>query len=421
MNSSRPVRGIGKSSLTLFGATALALLLLAMLTFGTARADEEQTTQGEAGSGSGGTATIDNIADLTYYGNCQAPNSLDYDDDPIGDPNDDRYYVTPTLGDEPIKEACKYIFVRNPNDVNELQLTIRHDSDSGPIVFSQLIPAAAAVPTAGTCADYLGATGTSGTVANGLVETDQKTADYLVNFRNYCIQDTGALYVVVFPISKHLPPGDYWQCVAISHSGGSSSPRYCEQQIVINPITGFASDINGVVDFGNLTQNVKSIAEGDFLMDGANPDGGGTVMGLGNTSPQLDVRYSWMQNTTFDTGEDKYIQWWFDAQLNRRDEGGAIINFHHIDNLLGGADPDSADPFAGADTATFDICLEPNEPLKLDFSVTPQQALYEGVYTGLVFIGISSAPGCEPQLDTGESAAGDTNVFDNYPQGPFLP
>ncbi|MDZ7727217.1 MAG: hypothetical protein U5Q44_02930 [Dehalococcoidia bacterium] len=60
-----------------------------------------------------------------------------------------------------------------------------------------------------------------------------------------------------------------------------------------------------------------------------------------------------------------------------------------------------------------------NEPLKLDFSVTPAQALYEGVYSGLVYIGISSASGCEPQLDTGESASGDTNVFDNYPQGPL--
>ncbi|MDZ7727216.1 MAG: hypothetical protein U5Q44_02925 [Dehalococcoidia bacterium] len=213
--TSRPHTGFRNTSLAVLAAAALAILILAMLSLGTARADEEQTTQGEAGSGTGGTATIDNIADLTYHGDCVAPDSTDYDDDPVMDPNDPRYWVTPTLGDEPLKEACKYIFVRNPNDVNELQLTIRHGAEDGPIVFSQLIPGSASVPTEGKCDSYLGSAGTSGTVAHGLVETDQKTAEYITDFKNYCIQDTGAVYVVVFPVRpaargllamrRHLP------------------------------------------------------------------------------------------------------------------------------------------------------------------------------------------------------------------------
>jgi hypothetical protein len=114
------------------------------------------------------------------------------------------------------------------------------------------------------------------------------------------------------------------------------------------------------------------------------------------------------------------------------------VDYQYIDGLLGGADPDSDDPFAGADVAELsNICLEPNEPLKLDFSVTPRQVLYDGTYAGLVRL-IVGEPGteggditgltngeteqeiaCEPTLGSGENASGDSDgVFNNLPGEP---
>ncbi len=76
------------------------------------------------------------------------------------------------------------------------------------------------------------------------------------------------------------------------------------------------------------------------------------------------------------------------------------------------------------------VCLEPNEPLKLDFSVTPKQTVFdtavEGAYTGTVQIrALVNSAVCTPSLDHGEHTGGDNSaggVFDNNPsQGGPLP
>ncbi len=69
------------------------------------------------------------------------------------------------------------------------------------------------------------------------------------------------------------------------------------------------------------------------------------------------------------------------------------------------------------------ICLEPNENLKLDFSVTPQDVLYAGSYSGQVRLTVTNSgvplPACRPTLGSGESANGDANgVYNNLPGDP---
>lgn len=372
-----------------------------------AQSPTDAETTGTATGGAGGTASVQNIADL------KTPiSAADYDDDPAGEPGSPLFHVTPNLDDDPIETANKYVFIRFPGDVNQLQVTIR-TRPGGTVVFDALVAGNTGL-TGQACVDLLGSVGTAGTVADGLVDTGQKTAEEIQNLKNWCIQQTAAVYVVPWTISKHLPPGVYDQCVAISHLGGGSTPRVCVQ-IVINAITGYETDVD-VIDYGQLRQNVLSIAEGDFT-EGA---GGGTVVGTGNTSPILTVMFSWMQNTTFDPGTDKYIRSEFDVQINRRDAAGDIVDWQHIGGLLGGDDPDSANPFAGATPAVLsEICLEPNEPLKLDFSVIPRDVLYDGPYSGLVRLTVADSDTsqlCAPTLGSGESSTGDSNgTFNNLP------
>jgi hypothetical protein len=372
--------------------------------------DTQGTTTGTAGGGQTGNASVLNIADL------KSPlHVADYDDDPGGQPGSPYFYVTPNLDDAPLQTANKYIFVNNPSGIAQLQVTIRA-TPNGTVIYDELLPGAN-ILSGSACLALVGTSDTVGSVAHGLVSTGQKSAQEIIDIRNGCVQNTVGVIVDNFPVSKHLPPGVYDQCVALSLTGGGAVPRVCVP-IRINAITGYVTDA-GAIDFGTLVQNVKSIDQGDFIPGNTN----GTIMGVGNTSPILTVRYSWMQNTTFDPGTDKYITRWFDVQINRRDTAGNIIAFQHIDNLLGGADPDSPNPFAGADAAVLtELCLEPNEPLKLDFSVTPQEVLYPGQYTGLVRLSVADSGGtaCTPTLGAGESASGDTdnNPFNNLPGTP---
>src|SRR5690606_1315346 len=207
----------------------------------------------------------------------------DYDDDPEGEPGSPHFQVAPNLGDSPLQEANKYIVVWNPSDVAELQVTIR-TRPAGTVVYENLLPAEAGL-TGAECNELLGNVGEPGSVADGLVATGQKTAEEITQIKNRCTQQSGAIWQDTFPVSKHLPPGWYDQCVAIAHVGGGSTPRVCTPIRVI-AVTGYETDVEGL-DFGTLKQNVHSLDEGNFELG----DDAGTIMGTGNTSPVVSVAY----------------------------------------------------------------------------------------------------------------------------------
>ena len=406
-DSERNENLVNQLSMKLTGAVALFAVLLGVGAFASAARAEDVPTSGNVNNSNGGGAHIANIADL------KSPlDASDYDDDPGGEPGSEWFHVAPNLGDEPLQMVDKYVVVYNPADVAELQVTLR-TRPGGTVVWETLLPGEDGV--SGSECNAMLAIGEGGTVGSGLLATGQKSTEELTEIRNRCTQRTAGVWHAAFPVSKHLPPGWYDQCVAISHLGGGSTPRECVP-IRIVPITGYATDVEGL-DFGTLKQNIRSVDEGNFALG----DDMGTVMGTGNTSPVLSLAYSWMKNDTFDPGTSKYIKNDFDAQINRRDGSGLIVDFDEADGLLGGADPDSTDPFDGADIASLSgICLEPNEPLKLDFSVTPRQVLYDGAYRGLVRLSVGEAEeGCEPSLGSGENAGGDSDgVFNNLPGEP---
>ena len=409
------------------------------------------STTGNAGPGVAGNATVFNLADLKTTGKAGPlictpavnPTSCNYDDDPA--PNADNHFVVvPNLDDAPLQWANKYVFINNPAGVLQVQKTISAvhppagaTTPPGPntftVVFDDLQPGTN-IKTGLACTDLLGLDGTVGSVANGLITTGQKTAAELLSVRNGCQQGTIGILVNPFPISKHLPPGIYRQCAVLAQTGGAVSPTFCEYFKIL-PITGFQTDVN-VVNYGNLVQNTKSIFGGNFVMplDAPSPTPG-TIQGIGNTSPKLLVAYTCMYNdynkTPTQTADDKLICSKFDVQINRQDVLGAIIATQRVDNILGGGHPliSSPSPFGpDADLSTGPatgvapfqpICLEPNENLKLDFSVTPQEVLYPGIYSGLVRLTVTNSnvpANCTPTLGNGESALGDANsVYNNLP------
>lgn len=399
-------------------------------------------TVGTAGGGTGtGNASVFNLADLKTDGPngpllCSgAPAVCNYDDDPA--PNaDSRFNVVPNLDDAPLQWANKYVFINNPSGVLQVQKTISSVNANGgdpyTVVYDDIQPGAN-ILTGAACLSLLGADGTAGTVANGLISTGQKSAAELQSIRNGCQQNTVGVLVNPFPVSKHLPPGIYRQCAVLAQSGGTASPTYCDFFRVL-PITGFDTDVN-TVNYGNLVQGVKSIFGGDFVLDGGAGANPGTIVGIGNTSPKLLVAYSCMYNdfngTPTQLTDDKLICNYFDIQVNRQDSGGNIIATQHLDGIPGGGHPRGPNPFGpDADTTTgvstgaspfVPICLEPNENLKLDFSVTPQEVLYPGSYAGLVRLTVSTTdlPGnCTPTLGSGESAEGDADgLYNNLPGG----
>jgi hypothetical protein len=389
------------------------------------------TTQGTAGGGTGN-ASVFNIADLKTNGQGGPLIPGNYDDDPP--PNADNHFnVVPNLDDAPLQWANKYVFINNPSGVLEVQKTIcatgvtpagENGPPPCPIIFDDLAPGSAILSGA-ACLALLGSDTVGPSVANGLITTGQKTATELLSIRNGCQQGNVGILVNPFPISKHLPPGVYKQCVILAQSSGSTSP-VCEYFKIL-PITGFQTDVN-IVNYGSLVQFVKSIWGGNFVLPGdvAAPTPG-TIQGTGNTSPKLLVAFSRMTNGmgTADPGDDKHINSYFDVQINRQDTAGNIIATQHVDNILGGVPfgPD-ADLTTGVSTGTLvPICLEPNENLKLDFSVTPQDVLYTGTYTGQVRLTVTNTgvpvPMCTPTLGSGESGTGDSNgVYNNLPGTP---
>ena len=79
----------------------------------------------------GATSHIANIADLKM-----PLDPEDYDDDPAGEPGSPWFHVAPNLGDEPLQYAWKYIVVYNPDDVAELQVTLR-TRPGGTVVYEE--------------------------------------------------------------------------------------------------------------------------------------------------------------------------------------------------------------------------------------------------------------------------------------------
>lgn len=419
MKGLRLAKLLGATAALVIGTSLLAPSVLAEDTTGVA-------------NGAATNASIFNIADLKAVDGpacltVGAISATDYDDDPGGSHAGPGYFhVTPNLDDTPLQCANKYIFINNPSGVLEIQKTIEAlipgpEASSPPtrrVVFHDERPGEQ-IKTDGPCTAALGDPATPGSVAHGLITTGQKTAAEIQSIINGCIQQTVGMLINPFPVSKHLPPGWYLQCATLATTGGGASPEFCVP-FHIEAISGFIEDVT-TVDFGNLIQNVTSIDQGDFNIATANI---GTVMGVGNTSPILLVAYSEMENNYGDPtqhADNKYITRDFDVQINRRNTAGTITAFQKVNGMLGGADPHDPDPFLGATVATLNqICLEPNEPLKMDFSVTPRDVLYPGTYAGLVRMTITTVGACTPTIGDAENAGGDGDgdPFNNLPGSP---
>jgi len=436
------------SRIAALGGIATLLLGATILTPGAlAQQPVTGTTTGTAGGGTGN-ASVFNIADLKTNGPAgplvctgTPPTSCNYDDDPSPNSNN-HFVVVPNLDDSPLQWASKYVFITNPSGVLQVQKTISAviepaagGSPTYTVVFDDQQPGAN-IKTGADCLAVLGSDTTVGSVANGLITTGQKTAAELQSVRNGCQQNTTGILVNPFPVSKHLPPGIYRQCAVLAQTGGSASAPFCTYFTIL-PITGFQTDVD-VVNYGNLVQFTKSIFGGNFTMEALTPGpdtNPGTIQGIGNTSPRLLVAYSCMYNdfngTPTQTADDKTICRYFDVQINRQDSAGNIIAATRVDNIVGGGHPLNPNPF-GADADVTNgtvvsgtppfvpVCLEPNENLKLDFSVTPQEVLYPGSYSGLVRLTVTNTgASCRPTLGSGESASGDSNgVYNNLPGSP---
>jgi hypothetical protein len=421
------MKGSRIASLVGAGAFVLGTVVLGSTALAQVPDDGEETTTGTVNGGATN-ASVFNIGDLKTDTMGGALDASDYDDDPGGDhPGPNFFHVAPNLGDDPLQWANKYIFINNPSGVEAVQKTIRAiipgggegggEATSRVVYHDQLENGA--VLTREACVELLGSATTGPSVAHGLITTGQKSSSEIQSIINGCLQGHVGVAVNPFPISKHLPPGWYEQCVVLGTSGGGATEPFCVP-FHIEPVTGFAEDVEEI-DYGTLIRNVESIDPGDF--DILTTDMG-TVMGLGNTSPVLEVAFSHMENDvdTPDEGDDKFITAWFDVQINRADSNGNIIDWQRLDMLEGGDDPDAADPFAGATIAVLnEICLEPNEPLKLDFSVMPRDILFPGDYNGLVRLVLSEENACIPTL-AGEDAEGDLDddPFNNLPGDPVM-
>jgi hypothetical protein len=396
-----------------------------------ARADDGNVvaTSGSAAT-SGGTARVLNVDDLKCRDgsplfntpsqndpwNIPAPAECvldpeDYDDDPAGNPGDAQFHVTPNLHDVPLQWAHKKIFVdvAASDDVNAVQASLLLGNA---VVWDVIIPGTAGVKGPG-CGAHLGNVGIAGTVGDGIVKTGQKTATEFQELRNRCEQGEVKVYNVLFPISKHLPPGEYRQCVVLSYAPSGSSEPFCDI-VHVREIVGWQMDFSAVSYGDQLRQNLPTVVSGDWLFNGPN-DPKPTVMGTGNVTRQLMTQWSDMKLVT--PLGTKWITGYFDVQLNRRDAAGDIVETEHYDQILGGGDPDSADPFVEAQAATFvNICLEPNQPLKMDFSLTPIEPLFSDPnsgYRGKIRLSLNSVECAPATLGPGEWAGGDTDSVDN--------
>lgn len=353
---------------------------------------------------------------MLAIGSLNALAGVSYDDDAAGTPGSTFYHVSPNLDDEPLKTATAFIFINEPPEALDVEHIIRSQSPgpigstAGTIVFSER-HRKIEIATGPECADALGDPEKPGTAAHGLVATGQVSRDEVDALIGGCERRAVGLMQIEFPISRHLPPGWYDNCVILRRDNATPSVPFC-RAFRINAVTGYAVNVSGL-DFGVLTKDVESVVEGDFDIATL---GAGTIVNSGNTSPVIALEFSWMQGNK--AASAVYIKRNFGVVVSRRDAAGSVIALQRIAGIAGGRSPDAPDPFAGSTrTVLHRVCLEPGEPLRLDFSVTPGEAMAPGTYAGKMRVSVQDSPACVPGLGRGESATGDTdnNASNNVP------
>lgn len=456
-------------------ATALAVTVAVGLVFNSGQMAQAQTvpTKGQAPTASGGQAWTRLIGDLKKFstptagpcGSAWAGYVVcegDYDDD-LG--SSSAFVVSPNPGDDPLQHAWKVLYFDfhdqecttdcpATNDIQAIQKEIfwltpdesqeaggPDENAAGQRVLHHVVEARLAngavnpevIMTGNTC-NVIGVPGQNGTIADGLVQTGQVSADAINDMIAKCIQNEGGFHLNNWTISKHLPPGVYAQCVTLLHTNGAETDRVCVR-FLINPVDHYVIDFGETgVAWSGLRANNKSVHSGDFDLETADKP---TIQGDGNTSLVYGVAYTQLKNA-----EGKTIWQYFDGQINRKKNAGTppqIVEFQHIDDIVAPTNntfsptvwfegPTTLTPAALGGTSGA-VCLEPNEPLKLDFSVTPAQSVFSGTYQGQILVTAARDPEiCTASLDQGESPEGDPNVFDNNPSqggpgvwpGPFF-
>ncbi|MCC6238558.1 MAG: hypothetical protein IT299_13440 [Dehalococcoidia bacterium] len=470
-----PVRALGLAITAL--ATMVALGVLA--SSGVAQA-QQVPTKGQAPQASGGQAWTRMIADLKKFdteddrvasiGPCGSEWAGyvvcegDYDDDPLSFAT---FHVAPNPADDPLQHAWKILYFdfhdqeclsppviqlvevtevdpascSASNDIQAIQkeifwkaphpFTVGTGPDANPAgqrVLHEVVEARLTnglvnpeVILTGVDCNVLGAVGINGTIADGLVQTGQVEAANLNDMIAKCIQNEGGFHLNNWTISKHLPPGRYDQCVTLLHTNGSETDRVCVE-FKIMPVDHYVIDFaDAGVSWVGLRLNNKSVHSGDFNLETANYP---TIQGDGNTSLVYSARFQTLENEV-----GKRIWSDFDGQINRKKNAGTppqIVEWEHIDGIASTDASGAWSPWAvfdgpttlaaGVTQSSGAVCLEPNEPLKLDFSLTPKQTVWAGVYSGAIEVQATRDTSvCTPSLDQGESPTGDPNVFDNNP------
>jgi hypothetical protein len=452
--------------LTRLWYSALAVAAFALLgaspIAGTTADAQEVPTTGEAAAASGGVAHTVFIGDLKKFatpsGTCGSAFQgyvvceNDYDDDPGAD---NRFHVAPNPADNPLQHAWKVVVfdfhdqsdttppIATSNDIEAIQKEIfwiaPHASTDGPNdqnppqrVFHEVVEARLSngnidpnVILTGSNCNVLGNYGTNGTIADGLVQTGQTDSTSMQNWINECIQGEVGVHLNNWTVSKHLPPGTYRQVITLVHTNGAETDPV-SVDFVVEPLSHYVMDFaTDGVNWDNLKKDNQSVYSGDWDL---NTPFKPTIQGDGNTSLVLRLRYAPLVNA-----EGKIIWSDFDAQINRRNSTGQLIEWDHEDGIQAAQtdgvfgdwrELDGPNDTAAGITSSGAVCLEPNEPLKLDFSVTPRQTVFSGLYEGAVQLEGRVRPAiCSPSFDQGESTTGDPNVFDNNPSqgGPNNP
>jgi hypothetical protein len=442
-----------------------------------AQAQTVVPTKGEAPKASGGQAWTRLIADLKKFPTPASGQAgcgslwqgyyvcaSDYDDDPGGVST--NFMVSPNLADDPLQHAWKILFFdfhskecllaeeevcSASNDIQAIQKEIfwkaPHPQQTGPgpdqnadgqrvlhEVIEARLPNGAVDPNViitGNACNVIGVNGGAGDIASGLVLTGQVGDADLSDMIAKCIQNEGGFHLNNWTVSKHLPPGTYREVITLVHTNGAETAPV-SVDFVIEPLSHYVIDFQldeaagtGGIVWSGLSKDNPSVHSGDWSFATPNKP---TIMGDGNTSLVLRARYAPLVNES-----GKIIWSDFDIQINRQDGLGTLIEWQHIDGILASQTPGQFGAFAelGGPTTTTGgrpssgaVCLEPNEPLKLDFSITPRQTVFQGVYSGAVELEARVVPTiCTPSFDQGESTTGDTNVFDNNPSqgGPNNP
>ena len=339
-----------------------------------------------------------------------------YDDDPSGAPGSPFYHVSPNLDDDPLKTASAFVFINDPPEVLDVEHIIRSQSPgpigstAGTVVFNEKLRDIESA-TGPECVDALDDPEKPGTAAHGLVATGQVSREELEALIGGCERRAVGLLEIEFPLSRHLPPGWYDNCLILRRGNTPPGVPFC-RAFRINAVTGYAVNVSGL-DFGVLTKDVESVVKGDFDMATL---GAGTIVNTGNTSPVFAIEFSWMQRNAGPAAV--FIKRNFGVEVSRRDAAGSVIALQRIAGIAGGRSPAAPDPFAGSTrTILHRVCLEPGEPLRLDFSVTPGEAMAPGTYSGKMRVSVQESPACVAGLGRGEGATGDidNNASNNVP------